>query len=85
MRKQQVLTFSVCGYVCASACACDGCWTAITATIFRVVAVSSKEFRYGLQADSGVKPPCHNIEQLKGTSATQWTMQCKGIQEQWVL
>jgi len=83
MRKQQVLAFSVCGHVCASACAYDGYWTAITATIFRVVAVSNKEFRYGLQEDSGVKPPCPNIEQLKGTTATQWTMQYKGIQEQW--
>jgi hypothetical protein len=47
-----------------------------------VVAVSNKEFRYGLQEDSGGKPPCPNIEQLKGTSVTQWTMQGKGIQEQ---
>jgi hypothetical protein len=56
--------------------------TEIIATVHRVVAVSNKEFRYGLQEDSGGKAPSFNIEQQKGTSATQWTVQCKGIQEQ---
>jgi hypothetical protein len=58
--------------------------TEIAATMYvcRVVAVSNKEFRYGLQEDSGLKPPHLNVEELKGTSAAQWTLQRKGIQDQ---
>jgi hypothetical protein len=61
-----------------------GCCTEIAATvyIYRVVAVSNKEFRYGLQEDSGLKPPRLNVEDLKGTSAAQWVLQQKGIQDQ---
>lgn len=49
------------------------------------MAVSNKEFRYGLQEDSALKPPRLSIEEVKGTSAAQWGLQLKGIQEQWVL
>jgi hypothetical protein len=61
-----------------------GCHTEIAATVYicRVVAVSNKEFRYGLQEDSGLKPPRLNAEELKGTSASQWMLQQKGIQDQ---
>ena len=83
MRKQQVLAFSLCVGMCVHllvhVMAVD---LQSLQLFFRVMAVSNKEFRYGLQEDSSVKPPHPNIEQLKGTSATQWTMQCKGIQEQ---
>ncbi|XP_021920765.1 5'-3' exoribonuclease 1 isoform X2 [Zootermopsis nevadensis] len=47
----------------------------------KVVSVSNKEFRYGLQEDSALKPPQLSIEEVKGTSAAQWTLQLKGIQE----
>ncbi|PNF32574.1 5'-3' exoribonuclease 1 [Cryptotermes secundus] len=47
----------------------------------KVVAVSNKEFRYGLQEDSGLKPPRLNVEELKGPCAAQWMLQQKGIQE----
>jgi hypothetical protein len=61
-----------------------GCHTevAVAVCICRVVAVSNREFQYGLQEDSGLKPPRPNIEELKGASAAQWTLQRKGIQDQ---
>jgi hypothetical protein len=47
-----------------------------------VVTVSNKEFRYGLQDDSALKPLRFSIEEVKGTSAAQWSLQLKGIEEQ---
>jgi hypothetical protein len=50
--------------------------------ICRVVAVSNKEFRYGLEENSGLKHSRLGVEELKGSSSVQWMLQCKGIQEQ---
>jgi len=59
-----------CTEIAAAVCVC------------RVVAVSNKEFRYRLQEDSIAKPRSLNIEELKDSSASQWTLQRKDIQEQ---
>ncbi|KAJ9598748.1 hypothetical protein L9F63_026718, partial [Diploptera punctata] len=50
----------------------------------RVVAVSNKKLQYGLRDDSmNGGTPQFNIEEVKGSSQTQWGLQRRGIEDQY--